>query len=104
MSYRSIILRASMLVAVLALMALAFVVAKPAGRADAANVSCTFATPLRQVIQAGGGDDSVTCNISVHGQTHTFVANFTITLGANPPVVVTSCTLDGNAVSVGPCP
>ncbi len=105
MVYRSLTLRVSALIAVVALCALAFTMTKSTHEADAAaGPACTFATPIAQLIAGGGGADTVTCTFDIHGTTYTFVADFTVTLGATPPVTINDCTLNGNAVHVGRCP
>jgi len=106
MVYRSIALRASMLVAAVALVALAFTMTKPAHQADAATTgpACVFTTPIAQLIAGGGGADTITCTFDIHGTTYTFVGDFTVTLGATPPVAVTGCTLNGDAIHIGRCP
>ena len=102
--YRSIALRAGILAATLAVAILAFTMTQPAHRADAAGPACSFATPIQTLIANGGGTDTVTCTIDVHGTTHTLIVDFTVTLGAVPPVTVNGCSLDGNAIHVGRCP
>ena len=105
MAHRSIVVKATVMVAAVALCALAFTMGNPAHQADAATgPACTFATPIPQLIQGGGGADTVTCTFDIHGTTHTFVGDFTVTLGATPPVAVTGCSLDGNVIHIGRCP
>ena len=101
MVYRLIAIRVGTLVAAVALAALAFGMTKTTHQAEASTgPACTFATPIQQLIANGGGADTVTCTLAVHGTTHTLVVDFTVTLGAHPPVAVNGCTLDGNAIHV----
>lgn len=91
-------------VAVFAVLAFASGGATPRAHAEGVHPSCTFVTPLPQLIQQGGGPDSVTCTFTLHGTQHTLVVNFTVTLTAIPPVRIDGCTLDSNPIHVGPCP
>jgi hypothetical protein len=93
------------LTAVAALALLAFATTSPAHKADAASLppSCTFATPIPALVQAGGGSDTVTCTFNVHGTTYTFVGNFTVSVQP-VSVTVTGCTLNGNDIHIGRCP
>jgi hypothetical protein len=106
MSIRRILISLGGLTAVAALALLAFATTSPAHKADAAGLqpACTFATPIPALVQAGGGSDTVTCTFDVHGTTYTFVGDFTLTLGATPPVAVTGCTLNGQPIHIGRCP
>jgi hypothetical protein len=47
----------------------------------------------------------LTCTFTFNGASHTFVADFEIST-TTPPLglQVSSCTLDSNAVHIGPCP
>ena len=103
---RSALIRVGGFTAVAALALLAFSAMGSTHKADAAGVqpSCTFATPIQTLILAGGGSDTVTCTFTVAGASHTLVVNFTVTPTAHPPITVNSCTLDTNAIHIGPCP
>ena len=101
---RGIVVRLGLFVAVAALAVFAFMSVSNTQRADAAGPSCTFATPLLQLIQQGGGPDTVTCTFTVHGTDHTLVVDFTLTLTARPPLTIDGCTLDGDPIHRGPCP
>lgn len=85
-----------------ALFALAFVSGVGTGEdAEASSISrpvCEFATPIRD--SAPGSANSVTCTFSIHGVAHTLVVDFIV----SAPPAITACTLDGNAIHVGPCP
>ncbi len=102
---RGFVLRVGLLAGVAALALLAFFSVSHTQRTDAAGVGpvCTFATPIHDLLP-GGGSDSVTCTFNVHGTIHTLVVDFTLTPTAVPPLVISSCTLDGSAIHVGPCP
>lgn len=102
---RGILLRGGLVAAVVALALLAFFSLSHTPKTDAAGVGpvCTFATPIQNLLP-GGGSDSVTCTFNIHGTIHTLVVNFTLTPTAVPPLVISSCTLDGSAIHVGPCP
>ena len=102
---RTLLLRAGGLAAIAAIALLAFATFGPAHKADAAGnqPSCTFTTPLTTILTTGGSD-SVTCTLDVAGTTHTLTIDFTVTLTAHPPIAIDACTLDGNALHVGPCP
>jgi hypothetical protein len=76
----------------------------PSAHAAGNQPSCTFTTPIPQLIQQGGGSDTVTCTLTVHGTPHTLVVDFTLTLQARPPITIDGCILDGNPISIGPCP
>jgi hypothetical protein len=91
---------------VAALALLAFAAVGPTHKADAAGLqpSCTFATPIATLVQQGGGADTVTCTFTIRGNAHTLVVDFTVTLGAHPPVKVDACTLDSRVIHIGPCP
>ena len=103
---RGIALKIGLLAAIAGLALLAFFSVSHTHRANAGGLhpSCTFATPIPQLIQQGGGSDSVTCTFTIHGTAHTLVVDFTLTLGARPPLSIDGCTLDGSAIHVGPCP
>lgn len=100
-----IAIRLSLVGAVAALAIVAFLaLGQVHQKANAVGPSCTFTTPIPQLIQQGGGPDTVTCTLTVHGTTHTLVVDFTLTLQAQPPLTIDGCTLDGNAIHRGPCP
>lgn len=86
-------------VAMLALFALQPSSTARADTDDISKLSCTFATP-----PAPGVQDTITCTFDFAGSPHTFVAVFTFSLTTRPPLTVSSCTLDGKAVHIGPCP
>ena len=102
---RGIAVRIGVLVVLAALAVFAFMSEGHSQSAHAAGpqASCTFAIPLHDLLPAGGSD-SVTCTVNVHGTTHTLVVEFTLTPTAVPPLSIDGCTLDGNPISVGPCP
>jgi hypothetical protein len=49
--------------------------------------------------------ETLTCTFNFNGTSHTFIAVFEVS-SATPPfgLQVSSCTLDGNSVHIGPCP
>ena len=47
--------------------------------------------------------ETLTCTFDFQGTTHTFVADFMLS-STMPRLSVSSCTLDGNPVHIGPCP
>ena len=102
---RGMIVRFGVLAAVAALALLVFFSAGPTQKTEAVGLhpSCTFATPLLQVIQTGGSD-TVTCTFTIHGTDHTLVVDFTIDRTARPPLSIDHCTLDTNDIHIGPCP
>ena len=102
---RGTVLRLGLLAAIAALAVFAFVSGGATQKAHAVGpqASCTFATPLHDLLPAGGSD-SVTCTFNVHGTTHTVVVDFTLTPTAVPPLSIDGCTLDGSPIHVGPCP
>ncbi len=100
-----VVTRFSLLVAVAALAVLAFFALGNVQKTEAIPGSpvCTFATPIPQLIDQGGGADTVTCTLTVHGNPHTVVVDFTLSL--HPVrISVDGCTLDGNVIHIGPCP
>ena len=106
---RGIVLRLGLLAVVAALAVFAFASGGPAQKTEAVGLhpSCTFTVPLPQLIQQGGGSDTLTCTFTFHGNEHTLVVDFTLTLGPPPPPVsltIDGCTLDGNPFHRGPCP
>ena len=97
--------RFSLLVAIAALAVLAFFAVGNVQKTEAIPGSpvCTFATPPLQLYQQGGGSDTVTCTLTVRGNPHTVVVDFTLTLGPLR-ITIDGCTLDGNVIHRGPCP
>ncbi len=65
------------------------------------NLSCNF-SPSPVTLNTA---ETLTCTFDFFGTPHTFVADFEIAT-TTPPLglQVTSCTLDGNKFSGGPCP
>ena len=106
MAYRRFAIRASAFLAFAAIAIFAVTSGGSASKADAAGVapSCTFATPIPQLILQGGGPDTVTCTFTIHSVAHTLVVDFTVAPAATPPLSITSCTLDSSPIHVGPCP
>ena len=100
-----VVTRFSLLVAIAALAVLAFFALGNVQKTEAIPGSpvCTFATPIPQLIQQGGGSDTVTCTLTVRGNPHTVVVDFTLTLGP-PRITIDGCTLNGNVIHRGPCP
>jgi len=100
------VVRIGLLAAVAALALLAFFSAGDTQKADAAvRPVCHFSTPLLQLIQQGGGPDSVKCTFTIRGTEHSLAIDFTLTLGARPPLTIDSCILDlTTAIHRGPCP
>lgn len=88
--------------AILALAALLFFAASRTTAAHAegiSNLSCSLSTPLNPP-PAPGTTDTLTCTFDLKGVAHTLVVDFVV----SAPPQVTDCTLDGNAIHVGPCP
>ncbi len=101
---RGMIVRVGLLAAISALALLAFFSVSHTQKADAAvGPVCVFATPIQDLLPAGGSD-SVTCTFNIHGTIHTLVVDFTLTPRAVPPLTISSCTLDSTAIHIGPCP
>ena len=102
---RSTLIRIAGLTAVAAIALTAFSAFGSSHKAAAAGSqpSCTFATPLSTIL-ATGGSDSVTCTLDVAGTPHSLTVDFTVNLTAHPLIAINACTLDGNAIHVGPCP
>ncbi len=90
--------RALGLAAVVAVAALVFFAVRTT-TADAhstiSNVQCSVSP---QPIQPNTPEEA-TCTFDFNSSPHTLVVDFSF-----PPLNVTSCTLDGTAISVGPCP
>ncbi|MHB8376803.1 MAG: hypothetical protein ACYDEB_07590 [Dehalococcoidia bacterium] len=65
------------------------------------NLSCTIAPSPFQL----NTPETLTCTFTFNGSAHTFVANFQVST-TTPPLglQISSCTLDGNKFSAGPCP
>jgi hypothetical protein len=105
MKHRSIVLGIAGLVAVAALAAFAFFSMSGAPTAHAeeghgiSGLQCS-ASPSPVTVNTA---EELTCTFSFRGTPHTFVADFTISASV-PHLNVSSCTLDGNAVHIGPCP
>ena len=94
---------------VVALAAFAFLSAGDTHTVDAVPVQpdCTFAPPLDQLIveaMEGPASGSVTCTFSLHEEEHTLDVDFTVDLGGQPLISIDGCTLDSEAIHVGPCP
>jgi len=102
---RGVMLRLGLLAVVTALAVFAFMSGGPTQKTEAAglNPQCTFATPIPQLVQQGGGSDTVTCTFTLRGNAHTLVVDFTLALH---PVAISidGCTLDTNVIHWGPCP
>ena len=103
---KGITVRLSLLVAIGAIGLFAFALGGSTPQADAAplEASCTFETPLADMITVGGGSNTVTCTFDLHGTPHTLVVDFTIDLFAMRPISIDGCTLDSEPIHVGPCP
>ena len=88
-----------------ALAAFAFVSAGDTHTVDAVPVQpdCTITPSFAELI-ADGGSGNVTCTFSLHEEAHTLSVDFTIDLQAQPPISIDGCTLDSEAIHVGPCP
>jgi len=91
-------------VAALAFFAFASAASTPSAEAVPVQPACTFAIPLPELIQQGGGADTVTCTFTIRGVDHTLVVDFTVDLAARPPLTIDGCTLDSNPIHRGPCP
>ncbi len=65
------------------------------------NLSCKIAPSPFQL----NTPETLTCTFTFNGATHTFVADFEVST-TTPPLglQISSCTLDGNKFSAGPCP
>ena len=102
MKIRRLILGATVAMGAVALFAFAF--GSGPGRssdAEAAGITrpvCTFSTPLRDA--QVGASNTATCTFGIHEVSHTLVVEFVV----SAPPSITSCTLDGVAIHVGPCP
>ena len=63
------------------------------------NLSCSFSTPINPPPPVGTAD-TLTCTFDLRGTPHTLVVDFVV----SAPPQITDCTLDGNAIHIGPCP
>lgn len=90
---------ALVLVVVIAFLALAAFKTTQTASAQSgiSNLSCTFSPSGPP--PPPNTPDSVTCTFDFNGTSHTLSVDFSY-----PPFAVTSCTLDGTAIHVGPCP
>jgi hypothetical protein len=104
MTGRGAFVRVALLVAVAMLAAFAFLSTTSAPKAEAVAPGCTFTPSLEELIQQGGGSGSVTCTFAIQGVEHVLVVDFTVDPLARPPITIDGCTLDGEALHVGPCP
>lgn len=104
--HRPLALRAAAIGAIAALAAFALFSVSTAGtaRAETQGIQSLHCSVSPSPV-ALNTPETLTCTFTFKGTSHTFVADFAIS-SVTPPfgLQVSSCTLDGNGVHIGPCP